>query len=336
MKAILVTGYGGPEVLQIKDVATPSPKENEVLIKIHAAAVNNTDTTFRKGKPFISRFFTGLSKPKHSIPGDVLAGEITEKGKNVTRFRIGDRVYGYTSGTLGAHAEYICLPENSAIIKIPQNTGYDEAAGIVDGGHTALVFLSDKGKISDKQNVLIYGASGSVGTAAVQIANSYGAEVTSVCSTAKIEMIKAIGAKRIIDYTKKDFTQENEKYDIIFDTVAKKSFSQCKNVLAENGIYLTTIPTPRVLIKRLFQSKDRGKRSFFIAAGLKPVNQKIENLKYISELVKIKKMKPIIDRVYSIDDIAEAHRYVEKGHKKGNVVIKICQTLYTPGRLYTI
>lgn len=325
MKAIIVTRYGGPEVLQIKDEPTPSPKENEVLVRIHAAAVNNTDPAFRKGKPFISRFFTGLSKPKYSIPGDVLAGEIIDIGKNVKRFKIGDCVYGYSSDTLGAHAEYICLPDNSAIINIPENISYEEAAGIVDGAHTALVFLRDKGKISDKQNVLIYGASGSVGIAAVQIANSYGAEVTGVCSTVNIEMIKAIGAKRCIDYTKKDFTQENEKYDIIFDTVAKKSFSQCKNVLEENGVYLTTFPTQGVLIKGLFQSKEKGKRAFFVAAGIKPVNEKINNLHYISELIKNDKLKTIIDKVYSIDDIAEAHRYVETGRKKGNVVIKICQ-----------
>ena len=325
MKAIIVTRYGGPEVLQIKDVPTPSPKENEVLIKIHAAAVNNTDPVFRKGKPFISRFFTGLSKPKYSIPGDVLAGEITEIGKNVTRFKIGDHVYGYSSDTLGAHAEYICLPENSAIVNIPENSNYEEAAGIVDGGHTALVFLRDKGRISDKKNVLIYGASGSVGTAAVQIAKSYGADVTGVCSTTNIEMIKAIGVKRCIDYTKNDFTQEDEKYDIIFDTVAKKSFSQCKNVLSDNGIYLTTFPNPSVLIKGLFQSREKGKRSFFVAAGMKPVNEKIKNLQYISELIKNNKLKTIIDRRYSMDDIAEAHKYVETGHKKGNVVLKICQ-----------
>jgi len=325
MKAILVTRYGGPEVLQISDVPTPSPKENEVLIKIHAAAVNNTDPVFRKGKPFISRFFTGLAKPKYSIPGDVLAGEIIDIGKNVKRFKIGNRVYGYSSDTFGTHAEYICLPDNSAIINIPQNTSYEEAAGIVDGGHTALVFLRDKGKISDKQNVLIYGASGSVGTAAVQIANNYGAEVTGVCSTQNMEMVKSLGAKRVIDYTNNDFIQENEKFDIIFDTVAKRSFSQCKNVLAENGIYLTTSPTPGVLIKGLLQSKEEGKRAFFVAAGLKPANEKIKNLQYISELIKNDKLKTIIDRKYSMDDITEAHRYVETGHKKGNLVIKICQ-----------
>jgi NADPH:quinone reductase-like Zn-dependent oxidoreductase len=325
MKAIIVTKYGGPEVLQIQDVPTPSPKENEVLIKVHAAAVNNTDTTFRKGEPFISRFFTGLLKPKFPVPGDVLAGEIIRKGKNVTRFKSGDRVYGYSTDTFGAQAEYICLPDTSAITIIPETFSYEEAAGIVDGGHTALVFLRDKGNISKNQKVLINGASGSVGTAAIQIADSYGAEVAGVCSTENMEMVKSLGAKKVIDYTKTDFTQKNEKYDIIFDTVAKKSFFQCKNALSKNGIYLTTFPTPAVLIKGIFQSKDKGKRAFFVAAGMKPATDKIKNLKYLSELIGNYKLKTIISNRYSMNDIAEAHRYVETGHKKGNVIIKICQ-----------
>lgn len=323
MKAIFVTGYGGPEVLQVKEVPTPSIKEDEVLIKIHVAAVNNTDPVFRKGKPFISRFFTGLFKPKHPIPGDVLAGEVIEIGKNVTRFKMGDRVYGYTTDILGAQAEYICLSENSAISIIPENISYEEAAGIVDGGHTALVFLRDKGEIGNKQKVLIYGASGSVGTAAVQLSSAYGTEVTGVCSTSNIEMIKSLGVERAIDYTKNDFTQENIKYDIIFDTVAKKSFSKCKNALSENGIYLTTFPTLGVLFKGLFQSKRKGKKAFFVAAGMKPANEKIDNLQYLSELLSNKKIKTVISERYSMDDIAEAHRYVETGHKKGNVIINI-------------
>jgi NADPH:quinone reductase-like Zn-dependent oxidoreductase len=325
MKAIIVTKYGDPEVLKIQDMPMPSPKENEVLIKVHVAAVNNTDTTFRNGKPFISRFFTGLLKPKFPIPGDVLAGEIVTKGNNVTRFNPGDRVFGYSTDTFGAQAEYICLPDTSAITIIPETVSYEEAAGIVDGGHTALVFLRDKGNILKNQKVLINGASGSVGTAAIQIAAAYGAEVTGVCSTDNMEMIQSLGTKEVIDYTKTDFTQENEKYDIIFDTVAKKSFSQCKNALSKNGIYLTTFPTPSVLIKGIFQSKDKGKRAFFVATGMKPTADKIENLNYLSELIRNHKIKTIISNKYLMDDIAEAHRYVETGHKKANVIIKICQ-----------
>lgn len=325
MKAIIVTKYGDSEVLQIKEVPTPLPKENEVLIKIHAAPVNSTDPVFRKGKPFISRFFTGLLKPKNPIPGDVLAGEVIETGENVTRFKIGDRVYGYTSETLGAHGEYICLPELSAITLMPENMSFEAAACIVDGGHTALVFLRDKGMISSQQKVLIYGASGSVGTAAIQLAKAYGAEVTGVCSRANIEMINSLGVDREIDYAKDDFMQENEKYDIIFDTVAKLSFSQCKNVLTENGRYLTTFPTPEVLFKGLVQSKRKGKRALFVAAGMRPVDKKVENLQYLSELIRNKKIKAVISKRYLMEDISEAHRYVESGHKKGNVVMMMSQ-----------
>lgn len=325
MKAILVTKYGGPEVLHIKEVQTPSPKENDILIKVYAVAVNNTDPVFRKGKPFISRIFTGLLKPKHPIPGDVLAGEVVEIGNNVTKFKIGDRVYGYTTETLGAQAEFKCLPDTSPITMIPENISYEEAAGIVDGGHTALVFLREKGEITNKKKVLIYGASGSIGSAAVQLAINYGAEVTGVCSTANIEMIKSLGVEKVIDYTKEDFTQEDIKYDIIFDTVAKKSLSQCKIALTENGIYLTTFPTPKLLLIGLFQSKSKGKRAFFVAAGMKPSNEKIDNLQYLSDLMKNNKIKAVISKRYSMDDIAEAHRYVETGHKKGNVIINICQ-----------
>jgi len=324
MKAVIVSRYGGPEVLEVKKVPMPSPEENEVLIKIHAAAVNNTDPVFRLGKPFISRFFTGLLKPKHPVPGDVLSGEVIEIGEDVTRFKIGDRVYGYTTESLGAHAQYKCLPDNSAITSMPDNISYEDAAGIVDGGHTALVFLQEKGMIGSRQKVLVYGASGSVGTAAVQLAVTFGAEVTGVCSTANIEMVSSLGANRVIDYTENDFTRENKEYDIVFDTVAKKSFSQCKNVLAENGIYLTTFPTPGVLFKGLFQLKRKGQRAFFIAAGMKPADEKIEKLKFLAELMKNKKIKTVISKRYSIDDIADAHRYVESGHKKGNVIINIC------------
>ena len=323
MKAILVTKYGEPEVLKVQEVPTPSAKENEALIKIHAAALNNTDPVFRKGKPFISRFFTGLLKPKYAIPGDVLAGEIVEVGINFTNFKKGDRVYGYTPDTLGAHAEYICLSDDSALALIPENISYEQAAGIVDGGHTALVFLRDKGEIGSNKKVLVYGASGSVGTAAVQLSINFGAEVTGACSGANIELIKSLGVKRAIDYTKTDFTQENEKYDIIFDTVAKKSFSRCKKALKENGIYLTTFPTPYILLKGLFQAKSKGKRALFVAAGMKPAKEKAENLKYISELLKDEKIKTVISKSYSMEDIAEAHRHVETGHKVGNVIINV-------------
>lgn len=325
MKAIIVSEYGGPEVLQLQEIPKPKPLENEVLIKIYTAAVNQTDPVFRKGEPFISRFFTGLLKPKYSIPGDVLAGEIVKMGKEVNRFKPGDRVFGFNCDTLGAHSEYICLCQDGAIALISQGISYEEAAGIVDGGHTALVFLRDKANIRPGQRVLVNGASGSVGTAAVQIALSYGAEVTGVCSASNAEMVLSLGAKKVIDYTTVDFTREKDPYDILFDTVAKKSFSQCKKVLSENGIYLTTFPTAGVLLRGIFQSKKKGKRALFKAAGLTPPADKKQNLEFLMELLSNKKLKTVIDREYPLKDIAEAHRYVEQGHKKGNVLLNISE-----------
>lgn len=325
MKAICVTKYGGTDVLQIREMQIPSPKVNEILIKVYSAAVNSTDPVFRKGKPYISRMFTGLLKPKHSIPGDVLSGEVVEIGNKVTKFKVGDRVFGYTSEKLGAQAEFICLPDDSPITMIPENVSYLDAAGIVDGGHTALVFLREKGEIKDKKKVLIYGASGSVGTAAVQLAIHFNAEVTGVCSTENVEMIKSLGVEKVIDYTKVDFTQEDKKYDVIFDTVAKKTFSQCKKALNENGIYLTTFPTFEVLLKSLFQSRKKGSRAHFVAAGMKPSSEKIINLQYLAGLMKQDKIKTVISKRYEMDEIVKAHSYVETGHKKGNVVLDICQ-----------
>ncbi len=323
MKAIVVTKYGSPEVLQLKEVETPVPGDSEVLIRIHAAAVNSTDPVFRKGEPFISRFFTGLCRPKFPIPGDVLAGEIYEVGRNVKNFRMGDQVFGATTDKLGAHAEYICLPEDGALAVMPENISYEEAAGLVDGALTALVFLRDRGNIQKGQKVLIYGASGSVGTAAVQLAVYFGAEVTGVCSTGNLEMVHSLGASTVIDYTKEDFARKGQKYDIIFDTVAKSSFSHCRDVLLDNGIYLTTFPSPRIIFRELVMSKREGKRAAFAAAGLRPSRDKAKDLNYLSDLVRGGKLKTVIDTQYSLERIAEAHTYVEKGHKKGNVILKI-------------
>jgi NADPH:quinone reductase-like Zn-dependent oxidoreductase len=323
MKAIVCTKYGAADVLTYQEVDKPSPKDNELLIKIYGAAVNSTDPTFRKGKPFISRFFTGLLKPKSPIPGDVLAGEIDAVGKDVKRFKIGDQVFGTLAPNLGSHAEYTCLPEDSALAIKPTNMNYEQAAGIVDGALTALPFLRDKGGIQSGQSVLIYGASGSVGTAAVQIAKSFGAEVTGVCSTPNLEMVKSLGATQVVDYTQEDFTKNGQTYDIIFDTVAKSSYSRCKHSLKENGIYMTTLPTLGLMFQVLWTSKIGSKKAKFAATGLNSSNKKVEDLKFLKELIEAEKLKTVIDRSYSLEQMAEAHQYVEPGHKKGNVVIKV-------------
>jgi NADPH:quinone reductase-like Zn-dependent oxidoreductase len=323
MKAMICTKYGPADVLQLKEVDKPTPKDNELLIRIDGAAVNSTDPTFRLGKPLIGRLFTGLLKPKFPIPGDVLAGEIEAVGKDVTRFKIGDQIYGTLAPNLGTHAEYTCMPEDGALTLKPTNMTYGEAAAIVDGALTALTFLRDTGKIQRGQNVLIYGASGSVGTAAIQLAKSYGATVTGVCSTSNLEMVQSLGADDVIDYTKEDFTKNGEIYDIIFDTVAKSSFSKCKSALKHGGLYLTTFPSLGMMLQVLWTSMVGSKKAKFAAAGMRSSSKKVEDLLYLKELIEAGKLTPAIDRSYTLSEIAEAHKYVEKGHKKGNVVISI-------------
>ena len=323
MKAIVCTKYGPPDVLQLKEVEKPTPKDNEVLIRVYAAAVNATDPVFRKGEPFISRFFTGLIKPKNSIPGDVLAGEIEAVGKDVTLFKKGDQVFGATGTSLGAHAEYKCLPEEGALAIKPANMTCGEAAAVVDGALTALPFLRDKGKIQSGQKILINGASGSVGTAAVQLAKYFGAEVTGVCSTTNLEMVKSLGADKVIDYTKEDFAKTGQTYDTIFDAVGKSSFSRCKSSLKQRGVYLTTVPTLAILLQVLWTSKIGSKKAVTAAAGLRPASEKAKDLIFLKELIEAGKIRSIIDRRYPLEQTAEAHKYVDKGHKKGNVVITI-------------
>ena len=323
MKAIVCTKYGPADVLQLKEVDKPTPKDNELLIRIDGAAVNSTDPTFRLGKPLIGRLFTGLLKPKFPILGDVLAGEIEAIGKDVTRFKKGDQVYGTLAPNLGAHAEYTCMPEDGALTLKPTNMTYGEAAAIVDGALTALTFLRDTGKIQTGQNILIYGASGSVGTAAVQLAKFYGATVTGVCSTSNLEMIQSLGADNVIDYTKEDFTKTGQTYDIIFDTVAKSSFSKCKSALNQGGLYLTTFPSLGMMLQVLWTSMVGSKKAKFAAAGLRSSSKKVEDLLSLKEIIEAGKLTPAIDRSYPLSEVAEAHKYVEKGHKKGNVVISI-------------
>lgn len=225
--------------------------------------------------------------------------------------------------SLGAYAEYKCMPEEGSLGIKPANMTYEEAAGIFDGALTALPFLRDKGNIRSGQKVLINGASGSVGTSAVQIAKYFGAEVTGVCSTPNVELVKSLGADKVIDYTKEDFTKSGEIYDIIFDAVGKSSFSRCKHLLKPGGVYLTTVPTPALLFRMLWTSKIGGKRAMTMAAGLRPASEKVKDLIFLKELIAEGKLKSVIDRRYPLEQIAESHRYVEKGHKKGSVVITI-------------
>jgi len=325
MKAIVYTKYGPPEVLKIEEVDKPVPEDNEVLIKIHATAVTSEDCTFRKGDQFKARLFVpglGLIRPKKHILGMYLAGEIEAAGKDVKRFKEGDSVYG-NAPRWGANAEYICLPEDEALAMKPATITYEEAAAVCGGVLTALPFIRDKGHIQSGQKVLIYGASGSVGTSAVLLARYFGGEVTGVCSTANLELVKSLGADKVIDYTKEDFTKSGKTYDIIFDAVGKSSFSRCKSSLKQRGIYLTTVPTLALLLQMLWTSKIGSKRAMIAFTGLRPPSEKTKDLVFLRELIESGKFKAVIDRTYPFEKMAEAHRYVDQGHKKGNVVITL-------------
>ncbi len=318
MKAIVYTEFGPPEVLQLQEVEKPTPKDHEVLIRIYATTVAAEDPAIRR-----SPGFNGLRKPRKTILGAYLAGEVEAVGKDVKRFRKGDQVLGSTFPGAGAYAEYVCMPEKGALASKPANMTYEEAAAVPNGELTALPFLRDKGNIQSGQKVLINGASGAVGSAAVQLAKYYGAEVTGVCSTSNLEMVKSLGADRVIDYTKEDFTQTGQTYDIIFDAVGKSSFSRCKDSLTKNGIYLTTVPMPADMLQMLWTSMAGGKKVRFAATGLRPMSKKAEDLVFIKELIEAGKMQAVIDRRYPLEQTAEAHRYVERGHKKGKVVITV-------------
>ncbi|PGT79762.1 MULTISPECIES: NAD(P)-dependent alcohol dehydrogenase [Bacillaceae] len=319
MKAIVCTKYGTPDVFKLQEIDTPIPKNHEVRIKIHAASVGPADCTFRKGSPIVKLVY-GLKRPKNSILGAELSGEIEAIGKGVLKYKVGDQVFGLSARTLGAQAEYKCLHEDTPLAIKSSNMTYEEAVAICDGAPTALTFLRDKAKLQHGQHVLINGASGAVGIYAVQIAKYLGAEVTGVCSTTNIEMVKSHGADKVVDYTKEDFTKNGQTYDVIFDVVGKRSFSQCKGSLSKRGTYLSTVLSLSILFDMLKTTMFGKKKAIFVTAGLM---QNQANLNYLKDLYEVGKIKAVIDRRYSLEEVAEAHRYVEKGHKKGNVIITL-------------
>jgi len=324
MKAIVYTKFGPPEVLQLKEVGKPIPRDNEVLIRVYATAVTAQDVRIRSLRVptsywLIARIIFGFRKPKRTILGSDLAGEIESVGKDVKRFKKGDQVFGSTGGlSFGAYAEYVCLPEDRPVAIKPANMTYEEAAAVPFGGYTAMHFLRHMAHIQSGQKVLIYGASGSVGTITVQLAKYLGAEVTGVCSTTNLELVKSLGADEVIDYTKEDFTKSDETYDIIFDTVGKSSFSGCVRSLKKKGIYLQDVAALARSLQGLWTSMTSSKK---VIGGT--ASDRTEYLIFLKEIIEAGKIKSVIDRRYPLEQIAEAHRYVDKGHKKGNVVITL-------------
>lgn len=302
MKAVICTKYGPPEVLQLKEVEKPTLKENEICIKILATSVTASDCIIRGYKVsgmyrLLMGLILGIRKPRNSILGLVFAGEVNSVGNDTKSFKKGDPVFGFDRHGFGTYAEYKCIPEHGILVKKATNMNYEEAASIPYGGLLALYFLK-KANIHSGQKILIYGASGAIGTSAVQLAKYFGAEVTGVCSTANLELVKSLGADQVIDYTKEDFTNKEEVYDIIFNAVGKKKKRlQCKGVLAKNGKHITV---------------DDSAPKFYV-----------EDLEFLNELIEKGQMKAVIDRRYPLEQIVEAHKYVDQGHKKGNVIITV-------------
>ena len=321
MKAVVHTKYGPPEVLQLKEVEKPVPKDTEVLIKVHAATVNRTDCGFRSAEYFISRFFSGLLKPKYQTLGCEFAGVIEEVGKDVTSFKIGDKVFGYNDSKFGAHAEYMTLAENEAITKIPGNLSLEEAAPITEGAHYALCDIR-AAKVISGQNVMIYGATGAIGLAAVQLVKYFGANVTAVCSTQNVELVKSLGADVVVDYTKQDFTKIDQTFDFVFDAVGKTSFGRSKPLLKDKGIYISTElgKNAENIFLALITPLFGGKKVLFPIPSISK-----EDIIFLKSLVEAGKFKPVIDRRYKLEQIVEAARYVETGQKTGSVVIIVVQ-----------
>jgi NADPH:quinone reductase-like Zn-dependent oxidoreductase len=318
VKAVVYTRYGPPEVLRLEEMQRPAPRDDEVLIRVHATTVTGTEIPMRKGKGLDFRIVIGLRRPRarYRVLGMELAGEIELLGKAVTRFKQGDQVYGFTGFGLGGYAEYCRMPEKGSLAIKPANLTHEEAAAVVDGATTALFFLN-KAWIRRGQDVLVNGASGSIGAYAVQLAKHFGAHVTGVCSTANLELVRSLGADRVIDYTAEDFTASDRTYDIIFDTAGKSSFSRCKGSLKKGGRYLLTVGWRSYLVM-LWTAVVGSKR---LVCGMS--YRKTDELVFLRELIEAGHLRPVVDRRFPLEDIVEAHRYVEAGHKRGNVVITV-------------
>lgn len=319
MRALTRKHYGGPEVLEVSNIPLPHPKKGDLLIKVHATTINRTDCGILRGKPFLVRFFTGLSKPKNLVPGTDFAGEVVAIGKAVKRFKVGDRVWGLNDEGLASQAPYMCVAENAAVEKIPENTSYAEAVACAEGAHYALNFIN-KVNLKPGNRVLVNGATGAIGSAAVQLLKHMNMQVTATANTKNLNLVGALGADEIVDYTCDDFTQTDVRYDFVFDSVGKSTFARCKPILTPKGIYISSElgPNAENLYLPLFTRIRGGKRVIFPI----PVNTR-KSIKHITSLLTSGAFKAVIDQHFSLDAAKEAYAYVESGQKTGNVILQL-------------
>lgn len=321
MQAVVYRAYGGPEVLGLEDVEKPEPRDHEVRVKVFATTATAACGLMRRADNLTARLVLGLRRPRprFRVMGIELAGEIDSVGAAVSRFRKGDKVFGFAGFSAGAYAQYVCISERGSLAPMPRRLTYEEAVSLVDGPTTALYFLRDRACLARGQRILIIGASGSIGTAAIQLARHFGADVTAVCSGANAELVTSLGACEVIDYTREDFTESDRAWDIVFDTVGKSSFSRCKRVLARNGRYLITVGPLLGLYLRDAWSRFFGRKKLVFGMSV----EKKDALHEVLQLVEAGRLRPVIDRRYAMSDIVDAHRYVDTGRKKGNVIIQV-------------
>ena len=323
MRASIRPGLGGAEQTIVKEIPKPIPKEHQILIKVNHALVSPTDCSMKKEDPLFARFLFSLFKSKNKVYGEMYTGVIEKLGSSVIGFEVNDEVYGTNMMKLGAYAEYICVKDTTVIRKVPQGIKPEDVVTLIDGGITSLPFLRDKGEIIESQKVLIIGASGSVGSMGVQIAKHFKAHVTGVCSTENIDLVKSLGADQVIDYKVTDYTKQDIKYDIIYDAVGKSTFSACKDILKDEGRYMTTVPTLSSLWKLIFKVNQPGKKNLTAATGLRKQSLKHQDLEYLERLLKENIITPLIDSEYTLEEMPKALKRVDSGHKKGSVVIHI-------------
>lgn len=326
MKSVTYNRYGAPDVLHIEEQAMPQPAAGEILIKVQASTVTATDSIFRQGQVVNARLFTGFKKPSRPILGSEFSGEVVALGEGVTRFQIGDLVLGPTAEGFGAYSEYLLIKQDAVLVQKPQNLNLLEAAALSAGALTALPFLQDVARLQAGQKIMILGASGSVGSFAVQIARNLGVHVTAVCSSANVEWVRALGADQVLDYTQ-DNLFESGSYDIIFDSVGKSEFREARRALKAGGQYLTTVLSGKILCQTLWTSLFGAHRARFAATGLRNPQQKQQDLNTLRQWVKDDVLKVVLDRIYPLEAIQHAHRYVDQGHKKGNVVVTLAPEL---------